>query len=74
MSRELATSRRNGNPVKYQPFAENQDIAFDETKMTRMIAALSGVPQPMIERMTTQDWTECAWGIARFFMPWLSRT
>ena len=65
---------RCGNPVKTVPFAENPDITFDGPSMTKMMAQLSGVPALQIEKMNTQDWIECAWGIAHFFVPWLSRT
>jgi hypothetical protein len=64
---------RCGNPVKYMPHDDEQEISFDEPKMTRMLSALSGIPEAMINRMTSEDWTECAWGIARFFIPGLSR-
>lgn len=60
---------RCGNPVKYMPHDESQDITFDEVKMAKMLATLSGIPLPMIERMDPNDLLECAWGIASFFIP-----
>ena len=60
---------RCGNPVKYSPMGSGNDISFDEMKMSKMLGALSGVHLPMIEKMDPQDWVECGWGVARFFIP-----
>lgn len=60
-----------GNPVRFTPFGDASDISFDETKLGRMLSALSGIPLPMIERMDPNDLMECAWGIAGFFIPGL---
>lgn len=65
---------RHGRPVNYTPGYDFSSITFDEAKMTAMLAALSGVPQSSIDFMTTQDWTECAWGVSRFFIPGVSTT
>jgi hypothetical protein len=43
--------------------------SFDGRKMNLMLARLSGVPLPFIQRMPAGDWTNCAWTIAPFFVP-----
>lgn len=63
---------RHGQPVNYTPGYDFSTITFNEPKMTAMMAALSGVPQGSLDSMTTQDWTDCAWGVARFFIPGVS--
>ncbi len=60
---------RCGIPVKYQPHDEDQEIAFNEGPLVKMLAAMSGVFPPFIERMDSNDLMECAWGIAPFFIP-----
>lgn len=60
---------RCGNPVKYMPHDESQEVTFDEMKMAKMMSALSGIPLAMIERMDPNDMAECSWGLARFFIP-----
>ena len=64
---------RCGNPVKYTPYDENQDIAFDEPKLLKMIATLSGTLQPFVERMDPNDFLECGWALAPFFVPGMRR-
>ena len=64
---------RCGNPVKYMPHDEEQEITFDEVKMGKMIAALSSIPLAMLDRMDPQDMVEISWGVARFFIPGLGR-
>jgi hypothetical protein len=44
-------------------------VVFEERKMNAMLARLSGVPTPFILKMRASDWTNCAWGIAPFFVP-----
>ena len=56
---------RCGNPVKWAGF----EWSFEERKMTMMIANLSGVLHPMLEKMTSKDWTNCAYSLLRFFVP-----
>ena len=64
---------RCGNPVKFQPHDDDREITFDEVKTGRMISALSGIPLPMIERMDPNDFADCMWGIAGFFLPGMKR-
>jgi|SRR5215467_5141692 len=57
---------RYGNPVRVD---QNGDILMDERKMTLMMAALSGVLSPILERMDPRDWNSCAYRLRRFFLP-----
>lgn len=43
--------------------------SFDGRKMNLMLARLSGVPLPFIQKMRGNDWTNCAWAVAPFFVP-----
>ncbi len=53
---------RNG----FDPYKDDQPVTFDEKKMAALMAALSGLPDSSITRMTTSDWFFCATLIARF--------
>ena len=64
---------RNGNPVKFQPHDDDREITFDEVKAAKMIAALTSIPLPMIERMDPNDFSDCCWGMAPFFLPGMPR-
>jgi hypothetical protein len=57
---------RNGNPTRMGP-----DMMFiiDEPKMMRMMASLSGIMTPDLEKMDARDWNTCAWKLYRFFLP-----
>jgi hypothetical protein len=57
---------RYGNPCRISP---DGDVIIDEQKMTRVIAALSGILIPNIERMDTRDWNSCAYRLRSFFLP-----
>ena len=57
---------RCGNPVR---LGENLEILMDEKKMTLMIAALSGILSPNIDRMDPRDWCSCAYRLRGFFLP-----
>lgn len=65
---------RCGNPVKYQPVGDDNAITFDEVKAVKMIAALTQIPPPMVERMHPNDFLDCCWGMAPFFLPGMQRT
>ena len=57
---------RYGNPV----WIDNDGVArLDEPKMMRMMAALSGVLLPFLERMDPRDWNSCAYRLRGFFLP-----
>jgi hypothetical protein len=57
---------RYGNPVRVN---QEGDVVIDERKMTTIMAALSGVLQPLIERMDPRDWNSCAYRLRGFFLP-----
>jgi hypothetical protein len=57
---------RCGNPVR---LTSDFDAAIDERKMTLMIAALSGVLSPMLDKMDPRDWNSCAYRLRTFFLP-----
>jgi hypothetical protein len=57
---------RYGNPVR---LTSDFDAAIDERKMTLMIAALSGVLSPMLDKMDPRDWNSCAYRLRTFFLP-----
>jgi hypothetical protein len=57
---------RYGNPVR---LTNDWDAVIDERKMTLMMAALSGVLSPMLDRMDPRDWNSCAYRLRTFFLP-----
>ena len=57
---------RCGNPVR---LTNDFDAAIDERKMTLMIATLSGVLSPMLDKMDPRDWNSCAYRLRAFFLP-----
>jgi len=61
-----ADINRCGNPVRVDQYGE---IIIDERKMTNMMAQLSGVLLPMLERMDPRDWNSCAYRLRVFFLP-----
>lgn len=65
---------QNGNPVKFNGFSEDYQIAFDEVAVVKMLCSLSnGLPRKAFERMNTNDFADCCWAIAPFFVPWINR-
>ena len=65
---------RNGNPVNFDGFSEQYAITFDEAKVVKMLVALSnGLPRATFERMQPNDFMDCCWAIAPFFVPWINR-
>lgn len=60
---------RYGNPCRIDYAGE---VQIDENKMTRVIAALSGILLPNIEQMDPRDWNSCAYRLRSFFLPDLS--
>jgi hypothetical protein len=61
-----ADINRAGMPVRID---QNGDILIDERKMTLMMAALSGVLTPMLDRLDPRDWASCAYRLRPFFLP-----
>lgn len=57
---------RYGNPCRIDA---NGDIILEEVKMTRMMAALSGILLPNLEPMDPRDWNSCAYRLRNFFLP-----
>lgn len=57
---------RYGNPVRID---QQGDAIIDERKMTLIMAALSGVLSPLLERMDPRDWNSCAYRLRNFFLP-----
>ncbi len=57
---------RYGNPVRIN---QDGDVVIDERKMTLIMAALSGILSPLLERMDPRDWNSCAYRLRGFFLP-----
>jgi Phage tail assembly chaperone proteins, E, or 41 or 14 len=57
---------RYGNPVRIN---QDGDVVIDERKMTFIMAALTGILSPMLERMDPRDWNSCAYRLRSFFLP-----
>ena len=63
-----------GNPVKFNGFSDDYQVAFDEVAVVKMLGVLSnGMPRKVFERMNTNDLADCCWAIAPFFVPWINR-
>lgn len=57
---------RYGNPCR---ISGEGDVQIDEVKMMRVMAALSGILIPNLERMDPRDWNSCAYRLRNFFLP-----
>lgn len=57
---------RCGNPVR---LTDDYDALIDERKMTLIMANLSGVLSPMLDKMDPRDWNSCAYRLRTFFLP-----
>jgi tail assembly chaperone E/41/14-like protein len=57
---------RYGNPCRINI---DGDVVIDEAKMTRVMAALSGILPPLLEVMDPRDWNSCAYRLRGFFLP-----
>jgi hypothetical protein len=55
-----------GNPVR---ITYEGEIAFDEKKMTSMIAALSDIHVAWVDKLDPRDWVSCAFRLRGFFLP-----
>jgi Phage tail assembly chaperone proteins, E, or 41 or 14 len=60
---------RIGNPVIFDPITDPPRVTHDTSKMTVMMAKLSGIPASSLEFLNPQDWVACAWALTPFFMP-----
>ena len=57
---------RCGNPCRVN---SDGDVVIDEKKMTLIMANLSGVLVPLLDRMDPRDWNSCAYRLRNFFLP-----
>jgi hypothetical protein len=57
---------RCGNPVRIN---SDGDVVIDEKKMSLIMANLSGVLSPLLDRMDPRDWNSCAYRLRNFFLP-----
>ena|SRR5215475_14363809 len=57
---------RCGNPCRIN---FEGDVIIDEKKMSLIMANLSGVLSPLLEKMDPRDWTSCAYRLRGFFLP-----
>lgn len=66
--------RCGGNPVRVEVLEVAQGMAqyhfvINDQKMMNLMAQLSGVLQPILERMDPRDYNSCAYRLQRFFAP-----
>jgi hypothetical protein len=61
-----ADINRYGSPIRMNP-----DGMFDivDRNMSMMMAALSGINLPFLERMDPRDWNSCAYRLKLYFQP-----
>src|SRR5262245_34266255 len=57
---------RYGNPTRVD---QDGNVIVVEAKMMYMMAALSGILVPFLERMDPRDWNSCAYRLRGFFLP-----
>ena len=57
---------RYGSPIRMNP-----DGMFDivDDKMAMVMAALSGINLPLLQRMDPRDWNSCAYRLKLYFQP-----
>lgn len=55
-----------GNPVRV---ALNGELMIDDGRMFHMMANLSGILSPILERMDPRDYASCAYRLRNFFIP-----
>lgn len=61
-----ADINRIGNPCRFN--ADGESI-IDDRRMMLVIANLSGVLSPILERMDPRDYNSCAYRLRSFFLP-----
>jgi|SRR5215471_5220062 len=61
-----ADVNRVGNPVRID---QEGEIIINDRRMYQMMANLSGVLTPMLERMDPRDYASCAYRLRNFFIP-----
>ena len=57
---------RCGNPCRID---SEGNVIIDEKKMMLIMANLSGVLLPLLDRMDPRDWNSCAYRLRNFFLP-----
>ena len=62
---------RVGNPVKIGMFSEPPTIDYDFPKVIAMVARLTNIPSPSLEKLSTDQMVALAITISPFFMPTL---
>ena len=65
--------RSGGNPVRVEvaQITGNEvvyNFIIDDTKMIKLMANLSGVLEPFLQRMDSRDYNSCAHRLRRFFI------
>lgn len=62
-----------GNPVTISVTQDNKiEFQYDETKMTKMLANLAGIPETFFKQIDPRDWNTLAFKVNYFFIPDLS--
>ena len=61
-----ADINRYGAPVRMNP---DGMFDIDDRKMAMLMAALSGINLPFLERMDPRDWQSCAYRLKLYFQP-----
>jgi hypothetical protein len=62
---------RIGNPIKIGMFSEPPTIDYDFPKVIAMVARLTNIPSPSLEKLSTDQMVALAITISPFFMPTL---
>jgi len=57
---------RCGNPCRID---SDGNVIIDEKKMMLIMANLSGVLLPLLDRLDPRDWNSCAYRLRGFFLP-----
>jgi Phage tail assembly chaperone proteins, E, or 41 or 14 len=65
--------RSGGNPVRVEVADVSGNLVhynfkIDDAKMMRMMANLSGILEPYIQKMDSRDYNSCAYRLQRFFI------
>jgi hypothetical protein len=61
-----ADINRYGSPIRMNP---DGMFDVDDKKMAMIMAALSGINLPFLERMDPRDWNSCAYRLKLYFQP-----
>ena len=58
-----------GNPVEFDAFSDPPKVTHDWSRMSAMMARLSGAPASSFRHMDPNDLVTCAWALSPFFIP-----